>query len=233
MRQLGFEENYSAYLNYLHSHREESARLVNLFWINYSGFFRDREVWDGLEARFLPTLLAAKAPEQPIRVWSAGCASGQEAYSLAMLLGKFMTREELQRRVTIYATDVDRAALDEAKQAYYSLEQVQGIVASPLIEEYFERRSGSWRFRQEKICPVIFSQHNLLTDPPLKEIDLMLCRNVLIYFNPEYWKRVLTSLGSALSSRGLLVLGKAESPQLFSSSFCSLDYSNRIFSKRV
>ena len=235
MRALGFGENHFAYTRYLQTSATECATLTKLFWINHTGFFRDSEVWHNLASSWLPALLQAKNSGNPIRVWCAGCATGQEVYSLAILLSELMGRPALMSRVTIYATDVDEDALNKASQAYFSLEQVESGVPRDLIETYFEaasakiKTSNGLRFRTEKVCPIIFRQHNLLLDPPLEQMDLILCRNVLIYFNPQSWERVLDGFARVLAEDGLLVLGKAESPLLFSNTFTRLDYPNRIF----
>ena len=131
-------DSYEAYYDYLQVHQEEFAALFNTILINVTGFFRDQDVWNYLEKTVLPAVLAERRPDEPFRVWSAGCASGQEAYSILMVLGEILGFEAVRERVKIYATDADEEALAEARSGTFPEKSIEDVPA-PLREKYFDR----------------------------------------------------------------------------------------------
>ena len=148
-------------------------------------------------------------PTQPLRVWSAGCASGEEAYTLAMVLAEMLGPTEFRDRVKIYATDVDEEALTQARQASYTEREVRGVPPE-LLERYFEPTGGRYVFRKDLRRSVIFGRNDLVQDAPISRIDLLVCRNTLMYFNAETQARILARFHFALADGGVLFLGKAE-----------------------
>lgn len=203
-------EHYNDYLNYLKRRPDEVKQLLNTVFINFTYFFRDRAVWNYLEHQVIPQIIANKAPNEPIRVWSAGCASGEETYSLAMLLAEALGPEQFHQRVRIYGTDVDQEAILQARNGHYSSAAVTAIPVDRL-ERYFEYTSDGYRWRQDLRHPIIFHPHNLLQTPPLTQIDLLVCRNTLMYFTSEAQLRALVRFYFGLRPTGFLLLGQSES----------------------
>jgi two-component system, chemotaxis family, CheB/CheR fusion protein len=224
-------ETYEDYTDYLEVHPEEFSALFNTILINVTSFFRDPTVWEYIEAQVIPQIVARKNfPRDRIRIWCAGCASGQEAYTLAMVLAEFLGIEEFHQRVKIYATNVDEIALNQARQATYSDKEIEGIPA-PLLERYFKQSYGSYTFCQELCRSVIFGRHDLLQDPPISRVDLLSCRNTLMYFNAETQAKIISRLHYALNDGSFLMLGKAELLLNYTNSFVPLDLKRRVFVK--
>jgi two-component system CheB/CheR fusion protein len=223
-------ENYSDYLDHLEVHPDEFVHLFNTILINVTGFFRDQGAWNYVSQEVLPRLLVGKIPAEPLRIWSAGCASGEEAYSLAMLLAEAMGIVSFRERVKIYATDVDEEALTRARYASYTPREAQGVPAE-LLERYFEGGSGRYLFNRELRRNVIFGRHDLLQDAPISRIDLLVCRNTLMYFNADAQSRILARFHFALNDIGTLFLGKAEMLLTHGSTFTPLDLKRRVFAK--
>ncbi len=223
-------EGFSDYIDYLEVYPEEFNFLFNTILINVTAFFRDAPVWEFLQEQVLPNLIKSKADSEPIRIWSAGCASGEEAYTLAMLMAESLGTEEFRQRVKIYATDLDEDALSQSRQAIYSAKDVQALPGE-FITKYFEPTGNRYIFRQDLRRSVIFGRHDLLQDAPISRIDLLVCRNTLMYFNAETQTRVLARFHFALNNTGYLFLGKAEMLLTHSNLFTPLDLKHRIFTK--
>jgi two-component system CheB/CheR fusion protein len=223
-------ERYSDYLDYLEVHPEEFGQLFNTILINVTGFFRDTAAWDFLAANVIPSLMAEKRPTDSFRVWSAGCASGEEAYTLAMMLAEAFGIEYFRQRVKIYATDVDEEALLQARQASYSARDVQAIPAD-LRDRYFEKVSNRFGFRPDLRRVVIFGRHDLVQDAPISHLDLLVCRNTLMYFNAETQARILARFHFAMHDTGVLFLGKAEMLLTRANLFAPLNLKHRLFTK--
>jgi two-component system, chemotaxis family, CheB/CheR fusion protein len=227
MTQVGVA-GYAEYLDYLEMHGEEFTALFNTILINVTGFFRDPEAWEFLRTQVLPELLTGKGPHEPIRVWSAGCASGQEAYTLAMLLTELMGVDEFRDRVKIYATDVDEQGLAKARHAAYEEREVR-TVPSALLERYFERQGQAYTFRKDLRRCVIFGRNDLVQDAPISRADLLVCRNTLMYLTADTQARILARFHFALAPSGALFLGKAEMLLSHGSLFAPIDLKHRVF----
>lgn len=223
-------EAYDAYLDYLQMYPGEFVQLFNTLLINVTSFFRDSQAWDCIQEQIIPQIVARRADREPIRLWTAGCASGEETYTLAMVLCEVLGPEAFYERVKIYATDIDEKALTQARQASYSLKEVASIPPD-LLEKYFEQTEQRYVFRKELRRQVIFGRHDLVQDAPISRIDLLLCRNTLMYFNAETQARVLARFHFALNDKGFLFLGKAEMLFTYTSTFTAVDLGRRIFSK--
>jgi two-component system, chemotaxis family, CheB/CheR fusion protein len=223
-------DSVDAYQSYLAKHPEEFGMLFNTILINVTSFFRDPPTWELLSAEILPQLLEAKPADEPIRIWSAGCASGEEAYSLAMMTAEAMGPEAVRERVKIYATDVDEEALNQARQARYTARQVEGV-SPELLARYFEGNGQGYVFSKELRHSVIFGRHDLIQDAPISRIDLLVCRNTLMYLNSETQSQVLARFSFALREGGYLLLGKAEMLLAHSNLFTSVDLKRRMFRK--
>jgi two-component system CheB/CheR fusion protein len=227
MGQVGVP-TFDEYYDYLQVHPDEFTGLFNTILINVTGFFRDEEPWMYLRDTALPPLLEAAGAEQPIRVWSAGCATGEEAYSLAMVLTEALGAQEFRQRVKIYATDVDEDALAIARHAIYAEKQIRELPEG-FAERYFEPSNGKFAFRKDLRRNVIFGRNDLVQDAPISRIDLLACRNTLMYFNAETQGRIVGRLGFALKPDGVLFLGKAEMLLNHTATFEPLDLKRRFF----
>jgi two-component system, chemotaxis family, CheB/CheR fusion protein len=223
-------KSYGDYLDYLEVHPEEYEQLFDTLLINVTEFFRDSSAWDHLREEILPPLLAAKADDEPIRVWSAGCASGEEAYTIAMVLAELLGEEAYRERVKIYATDVDEDALATARQATYTAKQLEGV-PQELRERYFEPADQRMAFRKDLRRTVIFGRNNLIADAPISRLDLLICRNTLMYFTAETQGRILRHFHFALRDDGMLMLGKSEMMISHRDVFTAVDINRRIFRK--
>ncbi|HEX7107000.1 MAG TPA: CheR family methyltransferase [Acidothermaceae bacterium] len=220
---------YEEYQDFLEVHPEEFTALFNTILINVTGFFRDPDAWTYLTEEFLPKLLRDK-PREALRLWSAGCASGEEAYSLAITLAELMGPADFRNRVKIYATDVDEDALAYARQATYTDRQLTGLDPAQ-IEKYFEPVGGKRAFRKDLRRAVIFGRNDLVQDAPISRTDLLVCRNTLMYFNAEQQSRILQRLHFALNPAGVLFLGKAEMLLSHTQLFEPVDLKRRFFRK--
>ena len=229
MTQVGVKD-YAAYLGYLEANPDEFAALFNTILINVTSYFRDAPAWEYLQQEILPRLIASKERYEPIRVWSAGVASGQEAYSVAMLLCEALGASEYRQRTKIYATDVDDDALTRARQGRAEAEQLEEVPAS-LRENYFEAEGDYFLLRGDLRRSIIFGRHDLLQDAPISRIDLLISRNTLMSFEAEAQARILARLHYALTENGYLFLGKAEMLLRRSELFSPVDLKYRVFSK--
>ncbi|MCW3009688.1 MAG: chemotaxis protein CheR [Solirubrobacterales bacterium] len=229
MEEVGVAD-YATYRDHLELHQEEFASLFNTILINVTAFFRDAPVWDHVAAVTIPALLDRAGPEGSIRVWCAGCSSGEETYTVAVLLAEAMGIEAFQQRVKIYATDVDDEALAEARAATYTDKAVEPIPPA-LLEKYFDRQDRRHAFRKDLRRAVIFGRNDLVQDAPISRIDLLTCRNTLMYFNAETQARILNRLHFALNHTGVLLLGKSEMLITHSDLFVPDDLKRRLFTK--
>ncbi len=223
--------SYGDYLDYLEVHPNEYEQLFEMLLINVTEFFRDPAAWNDLQEHVLPGLLERKSDDDPIRVWSAGCASGQEAYTAAIVLAETVGAEALRERVKIYATDIDEDALSQARLAVYTAKEVESV-PGPLRERYFERSDQRWAFRKDLRRAVIFGRNNLVQDAPISRLDLLICRNTLMYLNAETQARILRHFHFALRADGVLMLGKSEMMVSHRDLFAAVDLNKRIFRKQ-
>jgi len=222
--------SYEDYIDYLEVHPEEFVSLFNTVLINVTSFFRDTAAWSYLQEQVLPPLLQAKPAPEPIRLWSVGCASGEEAYTLAMILTEMLGASEFRQRVKIYATDVDEEALSQARHATYSQRDLEPLPTG-FQARYFESIGDRYTFRADLRRVVIFGRHDLVQDAPISRLDLLVFRNTLMYFNAEAQSRILSRLHFALSDAGVIFLGKAEMLLTHTDLFTPINLSHRIFAK--
>ncbi|NEP02962.1 MAG: PAS domain-containing protein [Symploca sp. SIO2E9] len=223
-------DNFVDYLDYLEVYPEEFFPLFNTILINVTAFFRDKASWEYLRHHTIPRILDRKLLEETIRVWSAGCASGQEAYTIAMILAETLGLQQFRQRVKIYATDVDQEALNQARHASYSSDQMESL-PEELQLRYFEQFGDQYIFRTDLRRSVIFGCHDLVQDAPISRLDLLICRNTLMYFNAETQARILSRFHFALNDIGALFLGKAEMLLTHANLFSPLTLQHPIFSR--
>ncbi|MFP5222837.1 MAG: PAS domain-containing protein [Acidobacteriota bacterium] len=198
------------YLTELENNPQEHPQLLKNLLIGVTEFFRDPDSFEALRTQVLPNLFRNKTSEDCLRVWVVGCSTGEEAYSLAMLMNDFMEAEKVRCGIKIFATDIDQAAVEIARKGTYSL-KTQKNLSPERIARYFKpdrQRFTVVPFLRERIVMV---HHNLLQDPPFLHMDLVVCRNVLIYLTPELQERAIALLHESLDPGGYLFLGPAES----------------------
>ena len=220
-------ESYAAYQELLEQEPEEFVPLFDTILINVTSFFRDEIAWDFLRTDVVPEIARR---EHDIRVWSSGCATGEEAYSAAILLAEELGDEAFRRRVKIYATDIDDGALSVGRHARYTAKQVESVPAE-LLERYFEDGSTGYSFRADLRRCVIFGRHDVIQDPPISKIDLLISRNTLMYFTTETQEQILQNFHFALRDDGYLFLGKSEALAARSSLFVPVDLKRRVFTR--
>ena len=223
-------DDYVAYRDHLELNSAEFTQLFNTILINVTSFFRDAPVWEHLAEEVIPELLTALGDDGPVRVWCAGCSSGEETYTVAMLLCEALGERAFLERVKVYATDVDDEALAQARAAAYSDKAVESIPPA-LLEKYFERHEHLHAFRKDLRRVVIFGRNYLVQDAPISRIDLLTCRNTLMYFTAETQGGVLSRLNFALNDSGRLLLGKSEMLVTHSDLFVPVDLKRRIYTK--
>lgn len=223
-------KSYSDYLKYLKANPQEIVLLFETILINYTSFFRNRSAWDYIAEQIIPQIESNKQPHEPIRVWSAGCASGEEAYTLAIILAEVLGMEQYLQRVQIFATDADKSAIKEARQGSYSKSKVANVPPD-LLEKYFEQTDDCYVFEPKLRRKIVFGNQNLIEDPAISKLDLLVCRNALIYFNQEAQSKVLYKLHLALNINGFLFLGNAETLLGGKYNFTPVSIQHRIFTK--
>jgi two-component system, chemotaxis family, CheB/CheR fusion protein len=221
--------SFEDYNDHLRMHQDEFTSLFNTILINVTSFFRDPDAWRFLSEKLLPDLLQRREG-QPIRAWSAGCASGEEAYSLAIVFAEALGLDEFKERVKIYATDVDEEGLTHARHATYSATDLKSLPEG-LAEKYFEPIGGKFGFSRDLRRSVIFGRNDILQDAPISHVDVLACRNTLMYFNAETQAHILNRLHFALKPDGLLFLGKAEMLLGHGATFKSIELRRRFFTK--
>jgi two-component system, chemotaxis family, CheB/CheR fusion protein len=222
--------SFADYLDYLQVDVNEFTRLFNTILINVTSFFRDPPAWEFISSDVIPRLTGGTGARDPIRVWSAGCASGEEVYTIAMLLAEALGWDQFRDRVKIYGTDVDEEALSQARQAVYDGRSVEDVPPS-LLQKYFDRQAGRFVFNKELRRSVIFGRHDLNQDAPISRINLLICRNCLMYFNAEAQDRILARFQFAVMDGGHLMLGKSETLLTHSVNFAAMDVKRRVFTK--
>ena len=220
----------SEYRDYLELEPDEFARLFDSLLINVTGFYRDPTAWQALRETVLPELLSAKGPRRPIRIWSAGCATGEEAYTLAIVFAETMGAEDFMSRVKIYATDLDEDALQQARAGVYAERQVADV-GEELRKKYFEVTGTRYAFRRDMRRQVIFGRNDLTRDAPISRVDLLVARNTLMYFNAETQSNIIRKFHFALTDPGFLFLGKAEMLLNHTNEFEPVDLRRRLFRK--
>ena len=229
MAEVGVGE-FLDYIDFLEVHPDEFDGLFNTILINVTAFFRDESAWDHLREQIVPRLLDAREEDATLRVWSAGCASGEEPYTLAIVLAEALGAERFLKTVKIYATDADDEALDQARQGVYDAKQVE-TVPEELRERYFDKVDQRYAFRRDLRRNVIFGRNDVVQDAPISRIDLLLCRNTLMYFNAETQAKILGRFHFALNPGGFLFLGRAEMLIAHTDRFLPVDPRHRVFTK--
>ena len=224
-------ETLEAYLEQLKKEPKELTAVADDMLITVTEFFRDREAFDLLEREIIPDIVANSKPAQPIRIWVPACSFGPEAYSIAILLYMEGQKQNVRVDPQIYATDLREASIQKASAGIYTVDDLSSL-SEEMLSTCFEQISQE----EYRIIPpirrwLVFAQHNMLRDPPFTRLDMISCRNVLIYFEPEAQKKVLSLFNFGLRDQGVLFLGRSESLGELSDDFQTIDQSSRMFRK--
>ncbi|HEY0048761.1 MAG TPA: CheR family methyltransferase, partial [Pyrinomonadaceae bacterium] len=224
-------EDIPSYLTYLRENTGEVQSLLKNLLINVTNFFRDKDAFSVLEHDIVPTLFAGKKAKDTVRVWSAGCASGEEAFSMAMLLTEYADRLNDPPKIQVFGTDVDEEAITEAREHRYP-ESIEADVSPERLKRFFVKEGSFYRIRKELREMILFAPHNVLRDPPFSRLDLIACRNLLIYLNRETQERLLEIFHFALVPSGFLFLGNSETADGIPNYYSVVDKKQRIYRRR-
>lgn len=228
-------ENFTDYVRYLQLTKPEVDELFRDLLIGVTSFFRDAEIFDQIQKKVIPELLNGKTEASEIRIWVPGCSTGEEAYSIAMLLREQMDELKLGSKVHIFATDIDRESIEQARAGVYPASIVADVSAERLAH-FFDPHSEDaavYRVRRSIRDLLIFSEHSLIKDPPFSKLDLISCRNLLIYMSSDLQKRLMPVFHYALKPGGILVLGSSESIGDFTNLFTTVDRAAKIFKRKL
>jgi two-component system, chemotaxis family, CheB/CheR fusion protein len=224
--------DHRAYMELLREHPEELQALLKAVLISVTHFYRDREAFDVLEQKVIPSLFAGKGPDDQVRVWVAACATGEEVYSIAMLLAEHTDTLADAPAVQVFATDIDPACIAIARRGVYTLTDAADVPVERL-QRFFTKEDDCYRVRKELRELVLFSEHNIIKDPPFSHLDLASCRNLLIYLNRAGQRRVMEALHYALKPGHFLFLGGAESADVAEDLFSAADRDAHIYQSRA
>ena len=220
------------YARFLRNNTREIESLFDDLLINVTRFFRDPQLFTALRKRFLPAILKNKGRHDELRAWVPGCATGEEVYSLAICILETLGDRASEMRIQIFGTDLSEAMIDHARAGIFS-SAIEKDVTPERLKWFFDKRDSAYQVsrRVREICT--FARQNVVTDPPFLRLDLISCRNVLIYLSPELHKRCLPQFHHALNPNGYLILGPAESVGLFEELFDLADRKNKIYAKKI
>ncbi|MGB4398913.1 MAG: CheR family methyltransferase [Daejeonella sp.] len=220
-----------AYLKFLRENMDEQDALYNDMLISVTNFFRDQASFELLCNTIFPALVEQKDANEPLRIWIAGCATGEEAYSMAICLQEQLGDKAAAMKIQIFATDISETAINKARTGIYRPSDLEGLSASRLAQ-FFTKLDGSYQVNKiiRDIC--VFAHHNLLKDSPFSKIDLISCRNVMIYLEPVLQKRALTTFHYALNEQGFLMLGKSENIGGQTDMFAPYNSQEKIFKRK-
>ena len=225
-------ENMADYVKYLHENPVEVDALYQDILIHVTGFFRDIEIFEVLKKVIFPAILNQRSPEMPIRVWVPGCSTGEEAYSLAISLLEFLGKKSKNIPIQIFATDISETTLEKARAGKYGESIIQDVSAERL-KRFFTKVETGYQISKSvrEIC--VFAKQDLTRDPPFSNLDLISCRNVLIYMNTNLQKRIMGIFQYALRPSGYLLLGKSENTVGYSEFFTLVDKKHKIYSRKT
>jgi two-component system CheB/CheR fusion protein len=221
---------YEQYSTLLDDNPDEYTKLFDTLLINVSEFFRDPEAWEVIENEILPAIMAAKSRGDHIRVWSAGCSTGEEPYTMAILLAENLGDSLADYEIKIYGTDIDEKALQEARKGVYHLERLKNV-KTEYFDKYFTNEDGAFKVKSIIRQMVSFGEQDLVKHAPISHMDLVICRNVLIYFKSSLQNRVIAKFHYALNKSGYAFFGKSESILVGLKLFLPINKKWRIFKK--
>lgn len=225
-------DNLSNYYSHLKTNKQEKENIKNDFLIGVTEFFRDSDAFSRVNEVVIPTICSTKKESETIRIWIPGCSTGEEVYSIAILFQDYIRKNNLNLKYKIFATDINETSIDFAGKGVYSPKSVSGI-NEILLKNYFEKINEKYVIKKAIRDNILFSKHNLITDPPFIKIDLISCRNLLIYLESEAQNNIMNNFHYALNKLGFLFLGTSESLGDISSSFKVIDVKWKIFQNTI
>jgi len=223
-------ETLKSYLRFVLANPHELDALFQELLIGVTSFFRDPQAFEVLEQKVLPALVGGKPEGATLRLWVAGCSTGEEAYSLAILFREFLTQKKLRLTVQIFASDLDSRAIDQARTGLYPV-GVAGDLTPARLQRFFTKEDSGYRVKKEIRDLVVFASHNLLTDAPFTKLDLLSCRNLLIYLDAQAQRNILPLFHYALKPNGILFLGSSETIGEFEDLFSVVDRKWKLFKR--
>lgn len=225
-------EQLSTYVQYLQNNLEEVTALYHDVLINVTSFFRDAEAFEALRNKVFPVIVKDKKPGMPVRVWVAGCSTGEEAYSIAICLQEFLAEQLIKIPVQIYATDLSEAVIEKARTGFYKYNQLADV-SPQRLKRFFVPVEGGYQISKTIREQCVFARQNLIGDPPFSRLDLITCRNVLIYLGANLQKKLLPVFHYGLKPTGFLMLGTSETVGDFLDLFSLVDKKNKIYSRKL
>ncbi len=225
-------DSIKKYVAYLRSHQEELQALFEDLLIGVTGFFREPQTFNILKENVFPALVENKPPNQPIRVWVPGCSTGEEAYSIAMAIQEFLEEKKvLDLQIQVFGTDVNDKNIDKARRGFY-LKAIEDNIPEKLLKRYVTSSNGNYQITKQVRDLCIFAKHDLTNDPPFSNLDLIVCRNVLIYFDAKLQEKIIPFFHYGLKPNGYLALGESESVGKFTNLFEPMTKKGVIFKKK-
>lgn len=228
VNQIDEPENY---IRLLYSSKQELKTLSRELLIGVTRFFRDNNVFKYIEELIIPKIFKQRKDNDVIRIWTVGCSTGEEAYSIAILIKEYLEKNQINKKVKIFATDVDKQAIEIASSGEYSASIVADVDMKRL-EKYFIKNDDKFIVKKSIRELVVFAQHNIINDPPFHKIDFLICRNLLIYFQPKLQQQVLNYFLFSLNQNGFLCLGSSESIGKLENQFKAFNIKLKIFVKK-
>jgi two-component system CheB/CheR fusion protein len=221
-------ENPIAYLHYLQGHPDEVQQLFKELLINVTSFFREPEAFEVFKTTILPELLLDKPSDYTIRVWVPGCATGEEAYSIAMIIREYAEKSRQDYRLQMFATDIDESSITQARGGFFPSNIAQDVPV-PRLARFFVKEETGFRVKKEIREAIVFAVQNVTKDPPFTRLDLVSCRNVLIYMEPDLQSKLMTLFHYSLKPGGLLLLGSSETIGPSTNLFSTIDRKWKFF----
>jgi two-component system CheB/CheR fusion protein len=229
---LCMKGSLAEYLAFLEEHREEQDILYQDLLIPVTQFFRDPAIFDKLSETVFPALLKDRNVDELLRIWVAGCSTGEEAYSIAMCFQEYMVGKSSNVKLQVFATDISEIAITKARSGIYTNSEVNGLSAGRL-QQFITKTDGKFRINKAIRDACIFAHHNYLKDPPFAKIDLISCRNSLIYLEPFLQKKALTTFHYSLKEKGFLILGKSETAGQATELYNNFDKTNKFYTRKA
>ncbi len=220
------------YIELLEHDTYEVENLYKDFLIGVTNFFRDKEIFESIEKKAIPYLIKICKHKQELRVWVCACSTGEEAYSLAILLNEAIKRNKIYLKVTILASDIDKEALNFARIGLYP-ENIKDHVSKERLSNYFVHKGNNYQVKKEIREMIVFAHHNVIKDPPFSKMDMITCRNLLIYMNNDLQKTILSIFQYSLNNEGILLLGASESLSEASNLYTEMDSVVKLFKKKI
>jgi two-component system, chemotaxis family, CheB/CheR fusion protein len=225
-------DNLKDYVSFLHSHPNELQALFDDMLIGVTRFFREPQAFKAIKEKILPELIKNRARENPIQIWVPGCSTGEEVYSIAITILEFLECNNYDsQHVQIFGTDANNRNIERARQGIYT-QNIETIIPAPYLRRYFTKTDGNYQITENLRDLCVFAKQDLTKDPSFSNLDMICCRNVLIYFDCTLQEKVIPILYYALKPNGFLILGESESVGKFTDFFTPIEKKGVVFEKK-